>query len=158
MHRAINSRARVIRVCALLGGLAFVAGLRVPTSADAAPPYEPGNPSNTSASLPSTTAAPPPCSSGNAWLRQPRVVVHTGEYGGATPVDTVVAAITDVDNQIAAVGATTAAVTKTSTSTAAFSYGTSYGNTSPTIHVGFVNYIKPRRGRPARSWRRRRCS
>lgn len=141
-------RTRTLRALALLSGIALVAALCA-GGADAAPPYEEGNPSNTSVTLPtaSTSPPPPPCtSSGDIWASNPRVIVHTKEYVGSATVDDMVTAVTDIDGQIALTGATTAAVTQTVRSTAAFHFKQAYGDTVSTIHVGFVNFIAPKAG------------
>jgi hypothetical protein len=75
------------------------------------------------------------------WSAPPHVVIHTSEFtGGANRQANMIAAIEDVDAEFNLVGATTAQVTSTSTTTDPFTLATKY--TDGAIHVGFVSSLK----------------
>lgn len=68
-----------------------------------------------------------------------RVIVHTAESKATTAqINEVVDAIEAVSDTIGAGGGSTAKVTSVTTSTTPFTYQTFYGDTTPTVHVGFA--------------------
>jgi hypothetical protein len=142
MPRLKSRSTRTLLGALTLAGATLGAAAGHATGAGAYPPYEPGNPGNTSASLPSTTTTttPPPCKNADGtWATMPRVVLHTGEYVGEASTDDMATAVGDIDARIAAMGATSAKVTSLVRTTNAFHFQVAYGDTRPTIHVGFVD-------------------
>jgi hypothetical protein len=68
-----------------------------------------------------------------------RVIVHTAESQATTSqINAVVDAIEDVSATIGKVGGSTANVTSVTTSTTPFTFQNFYGDTTPTIHIGFA--------------------
>lgn len=71
-----------------------------------------------------------------------RVVLHVGNMGGSpSPAFAVAAAMIRVHNQFNPAGGTTARINQFTTDSSALTYGTWYGDTTPTIHVGFVSSL-----------------
>jgi hypothetical protein len=127
---------RTRRLLPVATGLALCAvTLGISAGANAQPPYPPDDPP------PTNPPSIPDCKrSDGSWATQPRVVVHTKEYQGATPKSSAVAAISDVDRQIGATGGHGAEVTSTTEwPLTDFHYGETYGDIYSTIHVGFVD-------------------
>jgi hypothetical protein len=78
------------------------------------------------------------------WSAPPRVVIHTSEFagGGATRQANMIAAIEAVDAEFNLVGATSAQITGTETTTDPFTVTTKFDTSEPVIHVGFVPSLK----------------
>src|SRR4051794_13760286 len=76
------------------------------------------------------------------WPSAPRVLIHTSEFlaSGGTAAEQVLmtAAAINVMNQFNTMGATSARITSVATTAARFEYQKAYGDSVPTIHVGFV--------------------
>ena len=84
------------------------------------------------------------CTGGGAHFSgPPRVVIHTAEMQGFDLAQTfqVLAAIVDIHEVVNAVAATSMEVTSTSLSTDPFTFKSWYGDTTPTIHVGFSSTL-----------------
>jgi hypothetical protein len=96
---------------------------------------------------PQPAAAYEPFTSANCtaltFTSAPRVIVHTGELPTGPdwfgPNLDMLAAVNDINDELNAVGATTAEITSTTTSTAPFIQGQWFNDPVPTIHVGFHN-------------------
>lgn len=75
------------------------------------------------------------------WTSPPRVVVHVGNLpGGADYLDDnlkMLAAVSEIADEFNRVGATTAEITSTTTSTEPFTQGDWFNDPVPTIHLGF---------------------
>jgi hypothetical protein len=125
---------------ALLGAVTIVGATFAFTGGvGAAPPYDPDDHTNTS----TATSIPPghtvTCKHADGrWSDMPRVLIHTGEYVGSASEDDMVEAVSQVNAQIRAMGATSARVTRTDMTTARFHYHDTYDDLVPTIHVGFI--------------------
>lgn len=101
---------------------------------DTSPPAKGGTPA-TNDTLPAGCAA-------YTWKTPPRIVVHQAEFasggGGLPDAVRMNNAIGQVVQQFNETGGTTAAVSRVETSSEPFKYQKWFGDTTPTIHVGFA--------------------
>src|SRR5215510_488545 len=117
--------------------LAILASL-LPMAASAHEPYE--QPPVWGDTKASTMQDLPACS--DASWATPIVRVHTAEFSG-TGKSAMMNAVREINAQIANVGASSAHIDKTVETTDAFHSWAPYVDTTPTIHVGFYDLVKP---------------
>jgi len=71
-----------------------------------------------------------------------KVVLHLGESQASTAVqDDITDAVTYINSEIGLVGGSQAYISSTTTTTDAFTFRNWFGDTTPTIHVGFDNSL-----------------
>jgi hypothetical protein len=96
---------------------------------------------NTPADQPTKPVSLPSCTD-KSWA-SPTVIIHTPLFPGSSSDRVAMdAAVRDVNAQLALVGGSSAHIADTRDTTDAF-HETPYDNTSPTIHVGFLDLLPP---------------